>query len=381
MNIPEPEIVYPLATNLPQQLSALGKRSGIYAFASSHKITHLGWSTNLSRRLKRLLCAHDGAPTGLAVRLDNNAATILYWPTGSRLESSLLLYRLARVSFPDTYLTRLRLRLPWFVALTDTNHFARLTVTNRLRERAEPTVGPFPSRDAAQRYQEELLASFSIRRCTEHLNPAPEHPGCIYGEMNLCLRPCQAAVSEKEYRVEAEGVQDLLLTSGKNILNALSLARDKAASETEFERAAQIHKRIERLKAADKAREEVVNDIHSFSGIAVTRGSESGQFRLWPLLAGCWQESVTLELPANSDPKAVSLDSRLRDLLTPVFLGPRREGQPGEHLAVFARWYYSSWRDGDWIACTQLDGSACRKLVRSLSKLAKETANEELKVG
>lgn len=381
MNIPEPEIIDPLTADLPQQLWTLGKKSGIYAFASSHKITHLGWSNSLARRLNRLLRARDGRPSDLAARLSETATAVQYWRTSSRLESSLLLYQLAKTSFPHDYFIRLRLRMPWFVALTDTNHFARLTVTNRLKERLEPTIGPFLSRDAAQRYQEELLASFSIRRCTDPLIPAPEHPGCIYGDMNLCLRPCQRAVGEEEYRAEADGVKDLLLTNGRNTLYSLSLEREKSASELEFERAAQIHKRMERLKAAVKSRDEIVTDVASFSGVAVTRGHEDGQFQLWPLLAGYWQEPVTLEVPVNSNSKAASLDSRLRDLLTPVFLHPHRYGQPGENLAVFARWYYSSWRDGDWIACAQLDGSACRKLLRSISKLAKETTKDELAIG
>jgi excinuclease ABC subunit C len=381
VNIPEPEIIDPLAATLLQQLSTLGKRSGIYAFASSHKITHLGWSTHLARRLQRLLCARDGGRSDLAVRLSHTATTVQYWRTTSRLESSLLLHQLAKASFPHDYLARLRLRMPWFVALTDTNHFARLTVTNRLKEKQEPTIGPFPSRDAAQRYQEELLASFSIRRCAEPLNPAPEHPGCIYGEMNLCLRPCQCAVGEEEYRTEADSVKDLLLTNGRNTLHFLSLKREKAASELEFERAAQIHKRMERLKGVVKSRDEIVTDVANFSGVAVTRGPEDNQFRLWPLLAGYWQEPVTLEVPVHGDAKAASLDRRLRDLLVPVFLHPRREGQPGEDLAVFARWHYSSWRDGDWIACVQFDGAACRKVLRSISKLSKETAKDELAIG
>ncbi len=371
MSIPEPVIVDPLATDLPQQFSALGRTPGIYSFASADRVTHLSWSTNLPRRLRRLLCDSSGQPTMLANRLHGSATTVRYWPTASKLESSLLLYQLAKIHFADDYMTRLRLRMPWFVALVDTDRFARLTVTNRLIKKAESAIGPFPNREAAQRYQEELLGLFQLRRCWEELNPAPEHPGCIYGEMNLCLRPCQCAVNEKAYRHEADAVKDLLYANGRSTLHQLSLARDKAAAETDFEAAAQFHKRIEKLKTANKSRDEAITDVQEFNGIAITRGLRENQFRLWPVLASCWQEPVLLEITGN-DPTALSLDNRLRDLLTPVFLHPTREGHQGENLAVFARWYYSSWRDGEWIALSRLDGSGYRRLVRGISRLAKE---------
>ena len=376
MNIPEPILIDPLASDLPRLLSALGRTSGIYVFASADRMAHLSSSTNLARRLRRLLCAPQGGPTVLASRLHGNGTAVRCWITGSRLESLLLLYELARVHFADDYLLRLRLRIPWFIALVDTDRFARLTVTNRLGKGAESAIGPFPSREAAQRYEEELLTSFSIRRCLEELSPAPEHPGCIYGEINLCSRPCQGAVSESEYRREADGVKDFLLAHGRSTIHSLSLARDQAAADTDFEMAAQIHKRIEKLKTAAKGRDTVITEVENFNGVAVTKGLGENQVRLWPMLAGFWQTPVTFETAGN-DSAAPPWDSHLRDLLAPVFLHPIQEGRQEENLAVFARWYYSSWRDGDWIALTHVDGSAYRKLVRSISKLVKAGAKSE----
>jgi excinuclease ABC subunit C len=376
VNIPEPIVIDPLASDLPRLLSALGRTSGIYVFASADRITHLSSSINLARRLRRLLCAPQGGPTVLASRLHGNGTAVRCWVTSSRLESLLLLYELARVHFVDDYLIRLRLRIPWFIALVDTNRFARLTVTNRLVKGAESVIGPFPSREAAQRYEEELLTSFSIRRCSEELRPAPEHPGCIYGEIKFCSRPCQSAVSENEYRREADSVRDFLLTKGRNTIKSLSSARDQAAADTDFETAAQIHKRIEKLKTAAKGRDAVITGVENFKGVAVTKGFGEGQLRLWPMLAGFWQEPILFET-ASICSAAPSWDSRLRDLLAPVFLHPIQEGQQEENLAVFARWYYSSWRDGDWIAWTDFDGSACRKLVRSITKLAKADVKSE----
>ncbi|MBV9304535.1 MAG: UvrB/UvrC motif-containing protein [Acidobacteriaceae bacterium] len=380
VKIPEPMVIDPLSPNGWELFRVLGKTSGIYAFAVPGRVTHLSWSTNLPRRLRRLLYGSDGAPSILANRLGESAATVQYWLTSSRLESSLLLYELAKTHFTDDYLLRLRLRMPWFVALTGIDRFARLTITNRLGRGDGSAIGPFPSREGAQRYGEEVLGSFFLRRCSEELSPAPEHPGCIYGEMNLCLRPCQCAVSESEYRREAEQVEDFLLTNGKNTLARLTLQRDQAASDTDFETAAQIHKRIEKLKLATKSRDEVITNVQHFSGVAVTPGREAHQVRLWPMVMSYWQDPLTLDLREGYDAETLSFHSRLQQVLTPVFSRPTREGQQEENLAMFARWYYSSFRDGDWIAFTDADKANHRKLARRLSKWVKEGAKNEAKI-
>jgi hypothetical protein len=41
-----------------------------------------------------------------------------------------------------------------------------------------------------------------------------------------------------------------------------------------------------------------------------------------------------------------------------------------EHVALLARWYYSSWRDGQWIAFPDFAGIPYRRVVRAISVVA-----------
>ncbi len=233
--------------------------------------------------------------------------------------------------------------------------------------------GPFYSRDVAQQYEEEVLALFQIRRCTDTLAPTPDHPGCIYGEMNQCLRPCQCAVTPQEYATEIQRLVDFLGTNGRSPIAVLSTARDRAADQTDFEHAAQIHKRIEKMKAAAAARDEAIAEIRQFNGVALTRAVPMRQFRLWPMLEGYWQEPLTLDFSAEVS-RATSLDRELRDRLDESFAGPRSAGSRLEDLAIFSRWYYSSWRDGHWFPFRTLSDLNYRRLVREISKLVKADA-------
>jgi excinuclease ABC subunit C len=262
--------------------------------------------------------------------------------------------------------------------LTSLNAFPRLEVKNRLSRgpshNSSAVFGPFFSRDLAQRYEHEVLGLFQLRRCADVLEPHPTHPGCIYGEMNQCLRPCQCAVTPEEYAGETARVLDFLTTNGQSSATSLSVARQKASSDMDFELAAQIHKRLERVNAAASTRDRSITAVDEFNGVALTPAFGERQFRLWPMLAGYWQEPVPVDLSVEA-PGARSLDREIRQLLESSLQSVQNQsvqnqGRRAEHFALFSRWYHSSWRDGHWFPFRTLEELNYRKLVRELSKMA-----------
>jgi excinuclease UvrABC nuclease subunit len=356
--------------DLAETIAALPDSSGIYAYSVRGHAPHFSWSINLKRRLFRLLVSsRSGAPPLLRADVD----FVKFWLTGSRLEISLVLYELGRLYNPSGYAKQLRLRLPWFVGLTALQAFPRLDVRNRLSRDSSTVFGPFFSRDLAQRYEQEVSALFQLRRCTEVLEPHPTHPGCIYGEMNQCLRPCQCAVTPEEYSAESGRVLDFLATNGQSLATSLSVARQKASTDMDFELAAQIHKRLERVQAAASTRDRSVTPVDEFNGVALTPSLGERQFRLWPVLAGYWQEPVSLDL-SSAAPRATSLDHEIRQLLEAALRTTQNQGPRAEHFALFCRWYHSSWRDGHWFPFRTLEDLNYRKLVRELSKMAAATS-------
>jgi excinuclease UvrABC nuclease subunit len=239
-----------------------------------------------------------------------------------------------------------------------------------LGRRNIPRFGPFRSRESAQLYEEHLLALHQLRRCTETLTPSPDHPGCIYGEMNQCLRPCQCVVSPEEYATESRRVADFLSTAGRSALQPLSAVRDRAAADLDFEQAALAHKRIEKVQAAISTRDKVIASVDQFHGIALTRAADPDSVNLWPMFAGYWQPSLNLYLQQETR----SLDSLLRERLHLVFQSPLDAGNRLEQMALFSRWYYSSWRDGQWFPFEALHQLNYRRLVKAMSDLMKPNA-------
>src|SRR5262245_54789126 len=190
---------------------------------------YLGKTALLRRRLLRLLKERE-KPSRL-LNLRHSVARIEYRLTGSQFESSVAHYELARRHFPGTYLEMLKLRMPPYVKLLLGNPYPRSTVTTHLARAAGLYFGPFRSRAGAEKFESQFLDLFQMRRCQEDLAPSPSHPGCIYGEMNMCLRPCQEVVGPAEYAHEVGRVVQFLKSGGQSLLADIAHSRDRLSQE------------------------------------------------------------------------------------------------------------------------------------------------------
>lgn len=366
--IPPPAFLDPKDLELPHHIAGIPNRRGVYLFMPTVGIPYLGSSAYINKRLSRLLLHAPGSSNSLS-NVRAGLSRVHYWLTGSRLETSLLLYWLALEHYPDTYRKRLKLKDPWVLTLLQ-DEFPRLAVRNRLSPKNIATFGPFPNRDAGDRVIQGVVGLFQIRRCEDKLSPSEDHPGCIYGEMNLCPRPCQLAVSAAEYAAEVARIEEFLQFNGKRTLSVLTAARDRASEETDFEAAARLHKELEKVKAITGLRDELVTDVEALNGVAVTTASEPGRVVLWPMFAGYWQPPVFLDFAENGP--ASSLDQYVREQIAHRAAEPRRIGNRAEEISLLARWYYSSWRDGHWFSFRSLEDLNLRKLVREISRLVRD---------
>ncbi|MGO4879323.1 MAG: hypothetical protein ACLP59_00705 [Bryobacteraceae bacterium] len=329
---------------------------------------YLAKTALLRRRLLRLLKERE-KPSRL-LNLRHTVKRIEYQLTGSAFESAVLMYGLARRHFPQTYLDLLKLRMPTYVKLVLTNEFPRSQLTTHLGRAPALYCGPFRSRASAEKFESQFLDLFQMRRCQEDLVPSPEHPGCIYGEMSMCLRPCQQVVGRDEYLHEVTRVADFLKTGGHSLLDVIESARDRYSQEMMFEEASRQHKRYEKVQEVLKLRDDLARDIDRLHGVAITPSAAPNAVELWIVREGYWQTPQRLSFDIEEG-KPVSLDGKLRDTFAglPVHRLPIRERQ--EYLALLARWYYSSWRDGEWLPVESFESPPYRKLVHAISRVAR----------
>ena len=333
---------------------------------------YISRTRNLRHRLERLLA---NPRPGLR-RLNLNAQTrrVEYECVGSGFEGSWLAYQLNRAYYPRAYRQRLRLKPPALLKVNLANRFPRCYPTRRLARDGALYYGPFPSRAEAERFSAEFLDLFKVRRCVEDLNPDPRHPGCIYSQMKMCLAPCYAGCTDDEYRQELGRVVSFLDSGGNSLLTELKVERERASESLDFEEAARLHSRLDRVGGVLRKRPALAGNVAELNAIIVQRGAEPSSVAFFRVCAGELHGPATLLLDRRVA-SPVPLDEQIRFLIesmTPAHAtcAPGHSSlPPWEHLTLLARWYYSSFREGEFVPLGRDHEIPHKRLIRICRKL------------
>src|SRR5580704_3579161 len=387
-------------------LSGLPQAPAVFALCAADPAAepYLSKTPNLRRRLMRFLRGPQGGAITKRLQLAHMVDHIEYSVTGSDFESSLCLYQASLRAFGDRAQRRLRLRPPAFLRMFVDNAYPRVYATSKISKTAANALfGPFPSRAAAERYADEMLNLFLLRRCSEELNPDPTFPGCVYSEMKMCLAPCFKGCSDQRYQQEAAEVFAFLATRGGSMISKLEGERNAASEAMEFERAAAIHQRMQKVQGVAHLVSEAVRPLAELSGILVQPSAEPGHVELFALRRGVWTgpapysivgmrlanersgssslfahpvalEPVPLEGVAALPAKDV-LESRLEEALTALAQSAPKTVSAqtvSDHLALFTQWYYRpAARSTGEIIFAGVNGEVPRKaLLRAISRVA-----------
>ncbi len=346
---------------------------------------YLSRTVDLCRAAERLL--HRPEALSKRLNLRDVAARIRFRLTGSRFEQSLALYQQARIHFPKRYRDFLRLRPPSVVKINLRNAYPRCYVTRRISPDEGLYVGPFASRRAAEFFADGFRDLFKVRRCQIKIRRDPQFPGCIYSEMKMCLAPCFAGCSDAEYAAEVSRSTEALATLGASLETSLQQEREAASESLDFERAASLHKKLEKVSDVMKSFPDLARRVDQLDAVILQRTAEENTIAFFAVHHGIIADPflvrfdelssqprsveaiIRSHLEANSSaggaagaepaPSFEASDLQTAQSATPSATMPSAtdlkvqfgirfvpEELP-EHLSLLARWFYAKPREGE----------------------------------
>jgi excinuclease ABC subunit C len=341
--------------------------------ADTHAEPYVTKTANLRRRLQRLLGPVEERTKKLNLR--DRVCLIEYTPTGSDFESGFLLYRLLRTAFPKTYSHRMRFRFAPLVKLHLENEYPRASITTRLGRLGGRSLyyGPFISRLAAEKFMNDSLDFFKMRRCVDDLHPDPKFPGCIYSEMKMCLAPCFKGCSDEEYVAEVNRVQAYFDSSGDSLLREFSADREAASARLAFEDAAAIHLRVEKLKPIVSQLPEIVQRLDRLSALMIQSSAAAGSVAFLRIECGRISGPVSFSIQPAEHSKSQSMEARVQETLQSFPLEKAEKAKSAletmEHLALLKRWYYRGSRTGEIFFADAKGELPTRRIVRGISRV------------
>lgn len=327
-------------------------------------------TANLRRRLYRLLGPAEERTRRLNLR--DRVRSIEFTLTGSDFESGFVLYSVFRQAFPKTYQSRLRFRFASFVKMHLENEYPRASVTTRLGRLNGRSAyyGPFVSRAAAEKFMNDSLDFFKMRRCVDDLHPDPGFPGCVYSEMKMCLAPCFKGCSDNEYLSEVSRVRAYFDSGGDSLARDLERRRETASADLAFEDAALIHAQREKLKPIVSPLPEIVHRLDLLSALMIQSCHIAGAVAFFAIKAGQIVGPALFHIQAAEVAKSQSMESRVQEALGSVqSLEVKSALQTMEHIAILKRWYYRSRRIGEIFFADANGDLPMRRIVRGISRV------------
>jgi len=357
-----------------QFFSSIPSHAGIFLIENRSLVEgakakpYLARTADLRRAAERLLCPPDTTTKRLNLRAV--AKAFHYRATGSRFEQSLALYQHARTNFPGRYRSFLHLRPATLLKISLRNSYPRCYVTRRILDDGGYYFGPFASRRTAESFANHFLDLFKIRRCQIKIRRDPNFPGCIYSEMKMCLAPCFAGCTKEEYDAEVHRVVETLESSGSFLTGGIAREREAASEAMDFERAAALHKRLDKVTGVLRGLPEVARRIDALNAVVLQRAAQEQTVGIFAVLNGLIAEPLFFCFSdLSSEPRSVEeivrqhfkkLESekitRTHDAQSKI---AERDAESAtereEHLSLLARWFYSKprageilFRDADW---------------------------------
>ena len=193
----------------------------------------------------------------------------------------------------------------------------------------------------------------------------------------MCLAPCFKGCTDEEYGAEVRRVRNYFDSGGQSLQRELSLERDAASSNLEFENAAALHARVEKLAPVLSQLPEIVHRLDKLTGVMVQPSFQAEAVGLFRIDSGFISDAITFPIQTSEHAKSQSMEARVQESLAAVAAGHAKSAlETMEHLAILKRWYYRSSRAGEIFFADEKAGLPMRRIVRGIGRVYRGEAPE-----
>ena len=226
-------------------LATCSGRPGVYRmFDDAGKLLYVGKASNLKKRLASYFRKTGLAPktAALVARIAQVETTIVANET-----EALLLEQTLIKQWRPPYNILLRDDKSYPYVLLSDGDYPRLGIHRGAKKEKGRYFGPYPSAGAIRESLALLQKAFLVRQCEDSYFKNRTRP-CLQYQIKRCKGPCVGLVSAEEYAEDVRRSVMFLEGRSNALADELSTAMEKAATDLEFERAAELRDQISLLR-------------------------------------------------------------------------------------------------------------------------------------
>jgi len=202
------------------------------------EIIYIGKARSLKKRVTSYFRkTGQDAKTGVLVK---NIRDIEYIATDTEIEALLLENNLIKKHKPK-FNIRLKddKRYP-YIAVTLNEEYPRIIYTRNINRKSDRFFGPFTDAGAAKNTAALINRTLKLKTCRRELPLKKGERPCLNFQINRCSGACTGHITKDEYRALIDDAVHLLEGNIEPAIKNLHERMNKASSEMDYEKAAQL---------------------------------------------------------------------------------------------------------------------------------------------
>tara|TARA_A100001015_G_C15041838_1_gene740251 strand:+ start:2545 stop:4329 length:1785 start_codon:yes stop_codon:yes gene_type:complete len=237
---------------------------GVYKFLSNKEIIYIGKAKDLKKRVSSYFgkSLKDRKTSQIKFLTDK----VETFTTKNEVEALLLEQMLIKENKPKfNILLRDDKTYPYIYFSLD-HEFPGVYSKRTKKGIDQRYFGPFISSEAVKKSIKEIQKIFKIRNCSDNTFANRSRP-CIEFQMKRCSAPCVQNINKVDYFEDITSAKSFLTSSDTKTVKRLTSDIENAVSNLNFEKAAEIRDRLEKLNLLKEEQSVVTltNDIDIFS--------------------------------------------------------------------------------------------------------------------
>jgi excinuclease ABC subunit C len=290
---------------LEDKLKNLPAEPGVYQFINEKgKVIYVGKARNLRNRVRSYF--HSGFTNAKTEILVNKINDIDLVVTDSEVEALVLENNLIKELKPRYNVNLKDDKSFPFIKVTN-EPYPRVFSTRRVVKDGSRYFGPYTSVKNMKSALRMINQIFKIRSCNYDINDETiakkKFKVCLDYHIKKCDGPCEGLVTEKVYNEMADEVVKLLRGKTDDLIKELEIKMNAAASEMEFEKAAEIRDKVEQLKIISSKQKIVSNDNEDRDVISIAFEDRDSTCSIFNIRSGklVGKKQLNLKLKGGED--------------------------------------------------------------------------------
>src|SRR6202171_4122873 len=250
-----------LSEELKAKLDKLPTQPGVYLMRDkAGEVVYVGKAISLRSRVMQYFQERTGDTRAFIPFLEDLLGDVEVMITPSEKDALLLENELIKKHKPR-FNVRLRDDKNFIsLRLSGTHPYPRLEVVRRVRRDGARYFGPYSSASSIRETLSIVNRHFQLRTCTDQVMANRRRP-CLQYQIKRCPAPCVYSVPAEDYQRSVDEVALFLEGKADELTAQLGARMKAAASELEFERAAQLRDQLHAIERSLAKQRTVLGDL------------------------------------------------------------------------------------------------------------------------